>query len=107
MNGGTAAAASPFRLLIREVAESLGLGDIPFVPHSFRHGGATYLFQRNTPIQNIMFRGRWAALESARRYVQTARALLMMLDIPEHLNTAGNRYPLRTSCRRTPVSPDV
>lgn len=80
---------SSFRTLIREVADSLGLRDIAYVPHSFRHGGATFLFQRGASIEDIMFRGRWVALESARRYIQTARGLLIMLDIPTRLNQAG------------------
>ena len=80
---------SSFRLLIRDVADSLGLHDIPYVPHSFRHGGATYHFLRGSTIEQIMFRGRWVALESARRYIQTARALLIILTIPAHLNDTG------------------
>lgn len=79
-----------FRTLIREVADSLGLGDIPYVPHSFRHGGATYAHLRGATITDIMYRGRWVSLESARRYIQTARALLIMLDIPSHLNDLGH-----------------
>lgn len=78
-----------FRTLIRQVADSLGLGDIPYVPHSFRHGGATYAHLRGSTIEQIMYRGRWLSLESARRYIQTARALLIMLTIPERLNDVG------------------
>jgi len=80
---------SSFRTLIREVANSLGLHDIAYVPHSFRHGGATFLFQRGASIEDIMFRGRWVALESARRYIQMARGLLITLDIPTRLHQAG------------------
>ena len=82
-------APSGFRTLIREVACSLGLQGITYVPHSFRHGGATYLHQRGTSIEDIMFRGRWVALESARRYIQTARGLLIMQNIPPALNHTG------------------
>lgn len=78
-----------FRHLIRLVASSLGLHGIPYVPHSFRHGGATYAFQRGERIEDIMFRGRWLSMESARRYIQTARALLIRLDIPQELNQRG------------------
>ena len=78
-----------FRMLIRRVARTLGLHGIPYVPHSFRHGGATHAFQRGARIEDIMYRGRWVSLESARRYIQTARALLIMLDIPSSLNQTG------------------
>lgn len=80
---------SSFRTLIKDVSDSLGLSNIPYVPHSFRHGGATHAHQRGATIEQIMHRGRWVALESARRYIQTARALLIMLDIPAGLNDSG------------------
>jgi integrase len=80
---------SSFRSLLRAVSSSLGLGHIPYVPHSFRHGGATCDYLRGATIEQIMFRGRWVAMESARRYIQTSRALLIMLDIPAELNQAG------------------
>src|SRR6476661_8287622 len=38
--------ADHFRHLIRRVGDSIGVGSIPFVPHSFRHGGATTDFLR-------------------------------------------------------------
>lgn len=82
-------APSAFRSLIRRVATKLGLGAIPYVPHSFRHGGATYAHLRGATIEQIMYRGRWVSLESARRYIQTARALLIMQTIPERLNDIG------------------
>ena len=80
---------SSFRALIRSVADAHGLRGIPYVPHSFRHGGATFAFQRGARIEDIMFRGRWVSMESARRYIQTARALLIMLDVPERLHQLG------------------
>jgi len=78
-----------FRDLLRQVSVALGVGDIPYVPHSFRHGGATCDFLRGRSITDIMFRGRWAALESATRYIQTARALLILQRIPSRLNQYG------------------
>ena len=82
-------APSSFRSLLRRVARAHGLHHIPYVPHSLRHGGATYAFQRGAKIEDIMFRGRWLSMESARRYIQTARALLILLDIPQGLNQTG------------------
>jgi hypothetical protein len=67
------------------VAETLGVGHIPYVPHSLRHGGATFDYLRGRTVEQIMFRGRWVAMESARRYIQTSRALLIMLHIPAQL----------------------
>jgi hypothetical protein len=81
-----------YRLLIREVASSVGLGNIPYVPHSFRHGGATCDYMRGASIDDIMFRGRWESLKSAKRYVQTARALLIIRDIPAELDALGGSF---------------
>lgn len=78
-----------FRKLLHQVAASLGLGHIPYVPHSFRHGGATCDFLKGATIEQIMFRGRWVAMESARRYIQTARALLIIQRVPARLNACG------------------
>jgi integrase len=77
--------AGGFRLLLRQVADVLGVGHIPYVPHSLRHGGATFDYLRGHTVEQIMFRGRWVAMESARRYIQTSRALLIMLHIPPQL----------------------
>jgi hypothetical protein len=46
-----------------------------YVVHSLRHGGATRLYMMGVSVDAIMLRGRWAALESARRYIQATRAL--------------------------------
>jgi integrase len=81
-----------YRRLIQRVASSHGLGHVHYVPHSFRHGGATFAFQRGTRIEDIMYRGRWVSLESARRYIQTARALLILLDIPNRLHQQGTLF---------------
>jgi integrase len=78
-----------FRRTIREVADALGLHRVPFVPHSLRHGGATHYYFRGVSIEDIMFRGRWVVLESTRRYITTARALLLMNSIPSHLHDIG------------------
>lgn len=81
--------ASSFRHLLRDVAVSIGLDHIPYVPHSFRHGGATCDYLQGATIEQIQFRGRWESMRSARRYIQTARALLIMYDIPATLHAVG------------------
>jgi hypothetical protein len=78
-----------FRQLMRRACDSLGVGETPYVPHSFRHGGATADFLRRRPIEDIMNRGRWRSMESARRYIQTGRALLAAQRVPAELNQDG------------------
>ena len=60
-----------------------------YTPHSLRHGGTTDDFLRNRSIERVQFRGRWKSLESVRRYVQTARAVLAAQQVPRHLNDLG------------------
>jgi hypothetical protein len=78
-----------FCRLIHRVATALGVGHTPYVPHSFRHGGATCDFLRGHSIERIMFHGRWRSMESARRYIQTGRAIMATLDVPSCLNDVG------------------
>jgi integrase len=77
------------RRLMRAACERLGLGGSAYVPHSLRHGGATADFFLTGSVEHVQFRGRWKSLESVRTYVQTARALLAALHVPEELNSLG------------------
>lgn len=81
-----------FRRLLRRTCMQLGLGHIPYVPHSLRHGGATADFLRIGSIEHVQFRGRWKTMESVRTYVQTARALLAAQDVPPALNELGQQF---------------
>ena len=76
---------SHWRRVLRSCCQSLGLGSIPFVPHSFRHGGATRDYMRGVSIEQIKLHGRWKSLESARRYIQQGPALLLLNDVPTQL----------------------
>lgn len=78
-----------FRRLIHSVSLTLGVGHIPYVPHSFRHGGATCDYLSGRTIEQIMFHGRWKSMESARRYIQAGRAILVTCDVPLSLHTTG------------------
>jgi integrase len=84
--------ANHFRLVIRSAATSLGLSHIPYVPHSFRHGGATTDYFLGFSIDHILHRGRWKKMESATRYIQAGRALLLLSDVPKQLNEAGSVF---------------
>ena len=75
--------------LMHNTCVALGVGHIPYVPHSLRHGGATSDFLRTRSVEHVHFRGRWKSIESVRTYIQTARALLAAQSIPSHLNELG------------------
>jgi integrase len=77
------------RSLMRTVAAALGVGAIPYVPHSLRHGGATHDYLRGASMPDIMKRGRWKSLESASRYIQQGGAMLLTYDVAQELHLAG------------------
>ena len=78
-----------FRRLLTLASVAAGVGYSHYVPHSLRHGGATADFLRGVTIEQIMFRGRWKGMESARRYLQTGRAMLAAQRVPLALNQLG------------------
>jgi len=80
---------SHFRHLLHSTVSALGLSPTPYVPHSLRHGGATHDFMQGRSIEQIMFRGRWKAMEPARRYIQQGRAMLAQQNVPLELHRAG------------------
>ena len=54
----------------------LGLSCYHFTPHCLRHGGATHDHVINQiDINNIIERGRWAVVKSARTYIQSGTYL--------------------------------
>lgn len=71
-----------YRKLFGRVVQSLGLGSIPFVPHSLRGGGATRDHLSGMSIESVLLRGRWESNSSARTYVQSGRALLLTHNVP-------------------------
>jgi integrase len=77
------------RRLMHDACRSLGLDHTPYVPHSLRHGGATHDYLRTGNIEHVQFRGRWKSMESVRRYVQQANAMLAAHSVPQHLHDLG------------------
>lgn len=72
------------RRLFKHACADVGLS-AAYVPHSLRHGGATYLYMRGWTIESILVRGRWASVKSARTYIQGGRAALMSMQVPLRL----------------------
>ena len=68
--------AAAFRAAFVRVRDELGLNE-RLVPHSLRHGGATWRYLAGESVENIMVEGRWASSKSARIYIQKSRAVLL------------------------------
>lgn len=77
-----------YRNHFKSACADLGLSK-SYVPHSLRHGGATTRYLAGTPMEDILLRGRWATTKSARRYIQSGRALLLSMQVPPALAKAG------------------
>ena len=90
-----------WRTQLRSITVDLGLGHIPFVPHSFRHGGATRDAMRGLSLEEIRLHGRWKSPISCERYIQSGPAMLMMNSIPAALmNQAYHFEPQVIACLR-------
>jgi hypothetical protein len=76
--------ADKYRKLFKNTISSYGLSD-KYVPHSLRHGGATYLHLSGVSIEDVLVKGRWASSKSARKYLQAGRALLLSQKISSSL----------------------
>ncbi len=71
------------RAAFHAACASLGLSK-RYVPHSLRHGGATYWHNNlGRSMEDIMHRGRWASSKVARRYVQQGPAAWMSMAVPD------------------------
>jgi integrase len=70
-----------YRTLFKSACAALGVSE-RYVPHSLRHGGATRMDLAGIGVEDIMKRGRWESSKSARRYIQSGKALLATIEIP-------------------------
>ncbi len=77
-----------YRKVFKCICTQLQLSDL-YVPHSLRHGGATRYHLLGHTIGDVELRGRWASSKSARRYIQSGRAMLMSVDIPTTVSSIG------------------
>jgi hypothetical protein len=73
-----------YRRVFKACCASLGLSS-SYVPHSLRHGGATRLFLQGWSVDRIMIRGRWKESKSARRYIQSSKAVAIATTVPTHI----------------------
>lgn len=81
--------ANQFRSVFKETCAELGLSP-GYVPHSLRHGGATRAHLLGRPLEDILMRGRWASTKSARRYIQSGRAILLATSVPRVIANSGH-----------------
>jgi hypothetical protein len=74
------ATAAAYRHIFDGALLALRLDDVGYVPHSLRGGGATRDFLAGYSLETVLFRGRWESTVSARTYIQSARARLLLAN---------------------------
>jgi integrase len=82
--------ATRYRDLFKRTVRELGLSE-RYVPHSLRHGGATYMFMCGMDVATIAERGRWRQLQTVSRYLQTGQALLTTFEASHDVKELGAR----------------
>ena len=65
--------------------ESLKLSAWEIRPYSLRRGGATHYFVKTGSLDRVLNMGRWAAIKTAKVYINSGLAMLADLSIPMKL----------------------
>lgn len=73
--------ADYYRRLLHKVCDGLSL-TAGYVPHSLRHGGATYGHLCKMSLVDVAYRGRWKSLKTAEHYIQSGRQALIASSLP-------------------------
>jgi hypothetical protein len=80
--------ADHYRRVFHRVCDDLKLAS-DYVPHSLRHGGATYGFLCDMPLADIILRGRWKSTGTGTHYIQSFKQVMMQRTIPPLVATAA------------------
>ena len=76
---------SQFRARLKVLLTFLGLTRFGFTGYSLRRGGASYAFAAGQHFDTLLVRGRWQSVKTARQYLDSGRAALVLLQfIPQH-----------------------
>ena len=71
-----------FRSLWKSVVEDLGLGQFHYLPYSLRRGGATCAYREGLSFDQLMTKGRWRNLSTARQYLDQALQEYATISLP-------------------------
>jgi hypothetical protein len=80
-----------WRAVFTECIQKLKLASWEFRPYSLRRGGATHLFVKCGSLDRALLAGRWAALNTARIYINSGFAMLSEIQIPKQLLSPFHR----------------
>ncbi len=83
-----------FRKIWSDIVEELRLQRFRFQPYSIRRGGATSAYRRGVSFDELMSRGRWSHLQTARIYLDEGVQELAQLQI-----SPQSRAAIHSACR--------
>ncbi|CAE7232215.1 unnamed protein product [Symbiodinium sp. CCMP2592] len=89
-----------FRREFASLVTFVGLDPALFLPYSLRRGGATQFYQRTQSLGRTMVQGRWKDAQTARIYIDDARATLIQFLLPPP--AAALQHRLSSFWRWTP-----
>lgn len=84
--------ATYFRTCFKALTSFFDLGPFNFVPYSIRRGGATYFYIRLGSLDQVVTRGRWKDIATARIYLDDARATLVRMSLPTSTRALLTRF---------------
>eukprot|EP00438_Fugacium_kawagutii_P012526 Skav208186 [mRNA] locus=scaffold2530:390214:391218:+ [translate_table: standard] len=71
-----------FRALWKQVVAHLGLSAFNYLPYSLRRGGATAAYNNGTTLDQLLEKGRWKHIATARLYLDQALQEYTALSLP-------------------------
>eukprot|EP00438_Fugacium_kawagutii_P000873 Skav218505 [mRNA] locus=scaffold1564:7454:12902:+ [translate_table: standard] len=78
----TSTSVVKFRELWKLVVSHLGLSSLHYIPYSLRRGGATSNYRQGTTLDQLLEKGRWKHLQTARLYLDQGLQEYASLSIP-------------------------
>lgn len=101
---GSLAAVTPniFRAKLAQFCSFLNLAPCGFSAYSIRRGGASFAFASGEPFDQLLLRGRWQSVKTARIYLDTGRASLVHLTLPVECSRLLDSFSskLRDFCKQ-------
>eukprot|EP00438_Fugacium_kawagutii_P014155 Skav213268 [mRNA] locus=scaffold2944:31681:35312:+ [translate_table: standard] len=71
-----------FMSLWHSIIDSLKLDGLQYFPYSLRRGGATSAYKAGSSLDQLVSRGRWAHVQTARLYLDTGMQALAAISLP-------------------------
>ena len=73
--------AAAFRGKFAAACQALSLEALHLKPYSLRRGGATYMFRQSGNLHNVVVRGRWSSIATARIYINITKEELQRMQL--------------------------